>query len=126
MSDVRSYRPPTGGCAQGAADDAAFCLAIAEHASRNVTALVDSMVAALCSAGEANICILNSANEEMGQRIAAATILATVAGPGDLLAAQAEFVRRALDRYAANARALRMTVQAGARACREPLLERLG
>jgi hypothetical protein len=106
-------------------DNAAFCLALADHALKNVTALVDSMVAAFCSAGEANTYILCSATEDFGQRIAAARALATVAAPGDLFTAQAEFVRRAFERYAVNARTLRATVRAGVLACREPLLERL-
>lgn len=106
-------------------DDAAFCLALTDHALKNVTALADSMVAALYSAGEANACILSSATEDLRQGIAAATALATVVAPGDLFTTQAEIVHRAFERYAANARTLRTTVRAGALACREPLLERL-
>jgi hypothetical protein len=124
MSEVRSFQP-AGLCAQGAMENAAFYLALTEHALKNIRAVADSMVAALYSAGEANTHILHSATEGLSQRIAAARALATAAAPGDLLAAQAEFAHRAFERYAADARALRSTVMAGARACREPLLERL-
>jgi len=117
MTEFLSLQP-TGDRAQGTTDNAAFCAALTEHALKNVTAVADSMVAALCSAGEANTHILKSATEDLGQRIVAAA-------PGDLLAAQAQFAQQAFERYAANARALRNTVVAGARAFREPLLERL-
>jgi hypothetical protein len=106
-------------------DNAAVCLALTDYALKNIAALADSMVAALCSAGEANTYILSSATEDLRLRIAAATALATVAAPGDLFTTQAEFVHRAFERCAVHTRALRTTIRAGALACREPLLERL-
>jgi len=124
MSEFRSVQA-TGGCAREAVGEAAFCLALAEYAMKNATALADSMFAAFCSLGEASAHILNSAAEDLRQRIAVATTLATAPAPADMLTAQADYALHAFERYAASSQVFRTTVAAGARACKEPLLERL-
>jgi len=124
MSDFRPLHPP-GSCTLGQLENPTFRVALTEHTLNNIKALADSMLAAFSNAREANNHLLASATEDLSQRVAAATAWATAPASGELIAVQREFADRALERYAADARVLWMTLLAGALAIREPLLERL-
>ena len=86
-SGMNEFRSTEQAGFYAAMDSAAFCFAFTEHTLKNVSALADSMVAALCSAGEANTQMLINVREDLAQRIAAAGALASAAAGGDLLIA---------------------------------------
>ena len=105
--------------------DPSLFVAAAEHFARNVEAVSDSVLAAMHGVGEAHAYLVGCGAEALGQRIAAAAALAAARQPADLIAAQREIGRRAVESYAASACVLGALLTAGARASREPLLERL-
>lgn len=106
-------------------DDPFLLVAATAHVARNVEAFSDFVVAALHGAGDANTHILCSGADALGEQIAAAAAMAGARTPYDLLAAQHEFSRRAVETYAISAQILRILLVASAKAAREPLLERL-
>jgi hypothetical protein len=105
-------------------EEASFCVAVTEHVAKNIEAVADSIVAVLYSAGDANRHLVYGATQAFGSQLAAATVWVS-ARPQDLLQTQQALARRAVEQYAANARALGRVLLAGAKASREPLLERL-
>jgi hypothetical protein len=112
-------------CGPASADDSSFFIAVIGVIAKNIEALSDSIIAVLYGDGEAYSHLAYSATEILGHRIDAAAALAAARTPSDVFAAQQEFARRAIETYAATARNLGAAVTAGAKACREPLLERL-
>lgn len=114
--------------AQFAADseDQLLWVAATAHLARNLEAVSDSILAALLSARDVNAHIICSSAATFSHQISSATALTAARSPSDLLSAQQEYGRRVLRAYAMSARILPTLLAAGAKATKEPLLERLG
>lgn len=108
----------------GSASSSVLLSALIQHAAKDMQAAAESLAAARYSAEEIGLYIASSLAEAFEERVLAAAAMVRMR-PESIVAAQLQLAERALERYAAGLQDLQAMVVAGAKASREPLLERL-